>query len=42
MSNFIKLSEVKEQQLKQEEMKRVQGGYRPPIVMKYGVYPPPY
>lgn len=40
MSNFIKLSEVKTNQLKQEEMKKVHGGGNPPIHMKYGVYPP--
>jgi natural product precursor len=38
MSNFVKLSEVKEQKLKQEEMKRVKGGYIDPSqVMHYGV-----
>lgn len=37
MSNFIKLSEVKEQKLKEEEMKKTKGGYT--MVLHYGVLP---
>jgi hypothetical protein len=48
MSNFIKLSDLKEKKLKQEEMKTAKGGIillygvLPPIVLHYGVYPDPY
>lgn len=38
MSNFVKLSEVKANQLKQEEMKKINGGYiHNPPPMKYGI-----
>lgn len=47
MSNFIKLSEVKEKKLRQEEMRRVKGGdfnptLYPPPVLHYGVIPDPF
>ena len=32
MSKFIKLSELKEKQLKAEEMKKVKGGYIIPVL----------
>ena len=42
MNNFIKLSEVKEKKLRQEEMMRINGGdfavaEPPPMVLDYGV-----
>jgi len=37
MSNFIKLSELKEKKLKEEEMKNAKGGYI--LVLHYGVIP---
>jgi len=37
MSNFIKLSEIKEKKLKEDEMKKAKGGYL--VVLMYGVYP---
>ena len=48
MSKFIKLSEVKEQKLKEEEMKKTKGGIHllygilPPFVLHYGVIPDPF
>jgi hypothetical protein len=37
MNNFIKLSEIKEQKLKEEEMKKTNGGNI--MVLHYGVLP---
>lgn len=37
MSNFIKLSELKEKKLKEEEMNEVKGGYT--MALMYGVLP---
>jgi len=36
MSKFIKISELKEKKLKEEEMKNAKGGY----ILLYGVLPP--
>jgi hypothetical protein len=46
MSKFIKLSDVKEQKLKQEEMKKTKGGftlhYGVLPVLDYGIIDPPW
>jgi natural product precursor len=47
MSHFIKLSELKEKKLKEEELKNVKGGFTLHYgmitpVLDYGVIPPPW
>jgi hypothetical protein len=48
MSKYIKLSELKEKKLKEEEMKNARGGVTllyaviPPDVLHYGIVPDPW